>query len=69
MVVCFYFISSFGVCEAVIKISEAIRVEVHGVCFFGFGVFCVLVWGFFVCFVACGDFFLRSGREHGKSRY
>lgn len=40
---CFNFISSFGVCEAVIKISEATQAEVLGVWFY-------LCLGFFLCF-------------------
>lgn len=51
----FYFISSSSVWKAVIKISEAIQAEVHGVWFF------VWVWGFlcfglgifFVCLFCC----------------
>lgn len=54
MVMCFYFISSFGMCKAVIKISEAIRMEVHGVWFFvfGFGVFFEFWFGVF-CLFCC----------------
>lgn len=69
VVMCFYFISSFGVCKAVIKISEAAQ-EQRSMGFgflFGFGFLCFGL-GFFCLFCYLLGLFLRSGREHGKSR-